>query len=139
MVDIEGYKLIHADHPGNIQRGGVCIYHKESLPVQIINQDYLKETPLLEMSCNSKKNIVSVIYRPSQITDEFDSFLSNFENFLNDINKHKPSFSVTTGEFNWRSFSCWCKHIDTIEELKLFSLTSSNGLFQLINEQHISK
>ena len=53
------------------------------------------------MSYNNKNVIVSFIHRsPSKSTDEFDSFLSNFENFLNDINKHKPSFSVTTGKFN---------------------------------------
>ena len=135
MIDIEGYKLIRADHPDNIKRGGVCIYYKESLPVQIINQHYLKEALLLEMSYNNKKVIVSVIYRsPSQSTDEFDSFLSNFENFLNDINKRKPSLSVVTGDFNSRSSSWWSKDTDTIEGLKLFSLTSSNGLSQLINE-----
>ena len=58
------------------------------------------------MSYNDKKVIVSVIYlSPSQSTDEFDSFLSNFENFLNDINKRKSSLSVVTGDFNSRSSS----------------------------------
>ena len=132
---IEGYKLIRTDHPDNIKRGGVCIYYKESLPVQIINQHYLKEALLLEMSYNNKKVIVSVIYRsPSQNTDEFDSFLSNFENFLNDINKRKPSLSVVTGDFNSRSSSWWSKDANAIEGLKLFSLTFSNGLSQLINK-----
>ena len=87
------------------------------------------------MNYNNKKVIVSVIYRsPSQSTDEFDSFLSNFENFLNDINKRKPSLSVVTGDFNSRSSSWWSKDTDTIEGLKLFSLISSNRLSQLINE-----
>ena len=141
LIDIEGYKLIRADHPDNIKRGEVCIYYKESLQVQIINQNYLKEALLLEMSCNNKKVIVSVIYfSPSQSTDEFDSFLSNFENFLNDINKRKPSLSVVTGDFNSRSSSWWSKDTDIIEELKLFSLTSSNGLSRLINEPtHLNK
>ena len=58
------------------------------------------------MSYNNKKVIVSVIYcSPSQSTDEFDSFLSNFENFLNDINKRKSSLSVVAGDFNSRSSS----------------------------------
>ena len=57
----------------------------------------LKEALLLEMSYNNKKVIVSFIYR-SPSTDEFDSFLSNFENFLNGINKRKPSLSVVTGD-----------------------------------------
>ena len=56
LIDIEGYKLIRADHPDNIKRGGVCIYYKESLPVQIINQHYLKEALLLDMSYNNKKS-----------------------------------------------------------------------------------
>ena len=66
--------------------------------------------------------------------DESGSFLSNFENVLNDINKRKPSLSVVTGDFNSRSSSWWSKETDTIEGLKLFSLTSSDGLSQLINE-----
>ena len=48
---------------------------------------------------NNKKVIVSVIQRcSSQSIDEFDSVLSNFENFLNDINKRKQSLSVVTGD-----------------------------------------
>ena len=87
------------------------------------------------MNYNNKKVIVSVIYRsPSQSTDEFDSFLSNFENFLNDINKRKPSLSAVTGDFNSRSSSWRSKDTDTIEGLKLLSLISSNRLSQLINE-----
>ena len=79
--------------------------------------------------------IVSVIYcTPSQSTDEFDSFLSNFENFLNNINKGKPPLSAVIGTFNSRSSSWWSKDSDTIEGFKLFSLTSSNRLSQLINE-----
>ena len=55
LIDIEGYKLILADHPDNIKRGGNCIYYKKSFPVQIINQHYLKEALLLEMSYKNKK------------------------------------------------------------------------------------
>ena len=135
LIDTEGYKLLRADHPDNIKRGGVCIYYKELLPVQIINQHYLKAALLLEMSYYNKKVIVSVIYcSPSQSTDEFDSFLSNFEIFLNDINKRKPSLSVVTGDLNSRSSSWWSKDTNNIEGLKLFSLTSYNRLSQLINK-----
>ena len=79
--------------------------------------------------------IVSVIYRsPSQNTNQFELFLSNLENFLSDINKRKPSSSVVTGDFNARSSSWWCNDINTIEGSHLYSLTSSNGFSQLINE-----
>ena len=48
MVDIQGYNLVHTDHPDNTRRGGVCIYYKESLPVGVINLPYYKEALLLE-------------------------------------------------------------------------------------------
>ena len=100
LIDIEGYKLIRANHPDNIKRGGVCIYYKESLPVRVISLPYFKGALLLEMSNNNKKVMVSVIYRsPSQTNDEFEAFLSNFQMLLNDINNRKPSLSVITGDF----------------------------------------
>ena len=87
LIEMEGYKLIRADHPGNIKRGGVCIYYKESLPVRVISIPYINEALLLEMSFNNKKVMVSVIYRsPSQTNDDFDAFLSNLQLLLDDIN-----------------------------------------------------
>ena len=75
--------------------------------------------------------VVSVTYRsPSQSTNEFDSFIFNFENLF----ERKSSLSVVTDDFNSRSSSWWSKDTDTIEGLKLFSLISYNGLSQLINE-----
>ena len=83
LIDIGRSKLIRADNPDNIKRGRVCIYCKESLPVQIINQYYLKEALLLEMSYNNKNVIVSVIYRsPGQSNDAFYSFRVSFNCFF---------------------------------------------------------
>ena len=31
LFEIDGGILVHADHPNNIERSGVCIYCKESL------------------------------------------------------------------------------------------------------------
>ena len=79
FIDIEGYKLIFADHPDNIKRGGVCIYYKGSLTVWVISLPYFKKGLLLEMSNNNEKVMVSVIYRsPSQTNDEFEAFLSKW-------------------------------------------------------------
>ena len=78
---------------------------------------------------------VSVIYHsPTQNNNEFEVFLYNMEKLLSDINKCKPSLSIITGDFNARSSYWWCTEIKTAEGLKLFSLTSSNGFSQLINE-----
>ena len=87
------------------------------------------------MDYNNKKVMVSVIYRsPSQTKNEFRSFLSNFQKILNEVNNNKPSLSVITGDFNSRCSSWWSNDTDTSEGLKLFSLTSSNGFSQLIND-----
>ena len=135
LLDIEGYCLVRADHPNNIKRGGVCVYYKESLPVRVINISYIKEALFLEMNYNNKKVIISVIYRfPSQNTHEFESFLLNFEHLLNDITQCKPSLSVITGDFNARSSSWWSNDINTREGLILYSVSSSAGFAQLMNE-----
>ena len=78
MPEIEGYNLVRADHLNNVKRGEDV---RESFPVRVINLPYFHEALLLQMSHNNKKVIVSVIYgSPSQNSDEFDLFLSSFEN-----------------------------------------------------------
>ena len=135
LLEIDGYNLIRLDHPNDIKTGGVCIYFKEILPVRIINIPYLKEALLLEMNYNNKRVIVSVIYRsPSQNNSEFDSFLRSVERLLSDIKKIRPFLSVIMGDFNARMSCWWSEDINTSEGLKLLSLTSANGVSQLINE-----
>ena len=135
MIQIEGYNLVRADHPDNIKRSGVCIYYKESLPVRIKTLPYFKEGLLLEMVNSNKKIIVSVIFRsPSQNNCEFESFITNFDYLLSEINKLKPSLAIITGDFNARYPAWWTKDVHTTEGSKLFSLTSANGFSQLINE-----
>ena len=87
------------------------------------------------MNNNNKRVIVSVIYRsPSQNNSEFDSFLRSVERLLSDIKKIKPFLSVITGDFNARTLCWWSEDINTSEGMKLLSLTSANGVSQLINE-----
>ena len=84
---------------------------------------------------NNKKVLVSVIYRsPSQSNCEFESFLTNCDYLLSEINKSKPSLAAITGDFNARSPAWWSKDIHSTKGSKLFSLTSANGFSQLTNE-----
>ena len=79
--------------------------------------------------------MVSVIYcSPSQNSNEFNLFLTHLENLFSDINNSKPFLSVVTRDFNARSSSWWPNDISTSEGTNLFSLVSSNGFSQLINE-----
>ena len=50
LLEIEGDNLVRADHLNSVNRGGFCIYYKESLPVRAINLPYFNEAFLLEMS-----------------------------------------------------------------------------------------
>ena len=87
------------------------------------------------MNYRNKKVIVSVIYcSPSQSINEFDSFLSNLEKLVSDVNNCKLALSVITGDFNARSQSWWSNDINTTEGSKLLALSSSNGFSQVMNE-----
>ena len=39
----QGYNLVRCNHPTNSKHGGVCVYYKESLPLKIIDIQYLQE------------------------------------------------------------------------------------------------
>ena len=62
-LELEGYMLVRADHPNNINRGRVCIYYKEFQPFRVINLPYLQEALLLELNDQNKKIIISSLYR----------------------------------------------------------------------------
>ena len=81
-LDLEAYKLVHADHPSNAKWGGVCIYYKESLTVTVIKFPYLQEALLLELNDQKKKKkkgISSLCCSPGQNSKEFKRFLTKFE------------------------------------------------------------
>ena len=50
---IPGYKLIRVDHPLDQKRGGICIYHKDFLPIKVNNESNLKECLNFNLSVNS--------------------------------------------------------------------------------------
>ena len=42
-LEIPGYDLFRADHPSNTKRGGVCIFYRNSLLLNIPDIQYLRE------------------------------------------------------------------------------------------------
>ena len=82
---INGYNIIHADHPSNNKKGGVCIYYQESLAVQLVKTNYLSKCLLCKVSINNKKGYVmlwffSVIHEQVAI---FNDILMNiFSNYI---------------------------------------------------------
>ena len=92
---IKDYKLVRADHPGNVKRGGVCVYFKESLPASCPPNPYLKECLIFEVSINNNRGYVVSMYRsPSQTSDGFNLFTTNLEKLVVNISSSNPHFYI---------------------------------------------
>ena len=136
-MNFPGYTLVRADYPGNVERGGLCIYFKESLSMRFLDvPGNLDECLLCELSFKKKKCFIATLYRsPSQSREEFEKFLGNFEVLIKSISNQKDAISIIMGDFNARS-SNWCKYdISNNEGVQIDSVTSIHGLEQLIYNQ----
>ena len=60
-LHINGYNLIRADHPSDTKRGGVAIYYKNYLPLQICDVSFLDECILLQMKFDEKECFFIII------------------------------------------------------------------------------
>ena len=70
---IKDYKLVRAYHAGDVKRGGVWVYFKES--VNCLPNPYVKECLIFVVSINNKKGYVISMYRsPSQTSDDFNDW-----------------------------------------------------------------
>ena len=128
-LSLDGYTLVRADDPGNVKRGGVCVYHKNILPICFLNISLLQECLVFEFTLEKQKCILMTLYRsPSQSNDEFDNFMTNFELTLDVINNMDPFLFIVLGDFNAKS--CNWKKTDksTSEGKKVEDIT----LMQLI-------
>ena len=57
-LKIQGYELIGVDHPSNQKRGGICIYHKNFLPIKVSNVSCLKECLNFSLSVHGNSVIL---------------------------------------------------------------------------------
>ena len=132
---LNGYQLIRADHPSNTKRGGVCIYHKESLVVRLVKLSSLSQRIVCEVFLQNCKGYIGIVYKsPSQDNIEFESFLSEFDELLSKTTSSTSLFTITLGDFNARS-STWRKEDETTTEgTHLEALTSLHNFGQLISE-----
>ena len=126
---------MRADHPNNVKRGGVCAYVRETLPFRNFSNSYLSECLTLEVTISNRKSYVITLYRsPSQTSDEFQSFISNLEKLLININSFDPHFVILPGDFNAKSKSWSINDTATEEGTILENVTSLFGLNQLISD-----
>ena len=74
-------------------------------------------TSYYEVTIESKNN-------PCQNSDEFESFLSNFEFLLQDISNRNPYLTLLFGDYNARNTKWWHYDITTTEGTQLEPTTT---------------
>ena len=132
---IPGYESIRVNNLSNQKRGGICIYHKDFLPIYVNHVSCLKECLNFNPSVNGKQCNITLIYgSPSQSSEEFDTFLSDFELQLDYIANRNPFVSMFVGGFDARSKN-WCSSDKTTYEDKILEyLTSQCGFKQVTSD-----
>ena len=93
---IDGYNLIRSDHPSNSKKGGVCMYHKEHIPLILRDDINTLDNCLVTEICsqNEKCFHICVYCSLSQNQDEFKNFCTNFDILLNNINDEHPLWLI---------------------------------------------
>ena len=100
ILEISRYNLVHSDHPLNGKRGGVCIYYKNYLPLQIFSVNYLSECINFEIMIGNKIcNFITLYRSPSQNQDDFQAFIDNLEMNLETLTQRNPFLMVVIGDF----------------------------------------
>ena len=85
-LEIAGYSLSRTDHASNSNRGGVCVYYKNSLALRLIDAHYFQECLIFEILIGGKShNIISLYRSPSQTSDFFEEFADNLQLSLDKI------------------------------------------------------
>ena len=83
----------------------------------------------------NKKGYTFSLYRsPSQIQDEFDNFLLNFEQLIDDTVTKNHFFILNTSDANFRKINWWKNDLSTTEVAQVDSRTTSDGVGQIISD-----
>ena len=101
----------------------------------------LNECLVLEIRIGGEKCFFSCLYRsPSQGREEFESFCTDFDLFLSNINDLSPACSIITGDFNARSTKWWKLDKENLEGREINIITRAAVYSQLINQsKHLTK
>ena len=132
---IPGYNIVRNDHPSDTKRGGVCVYYKQSLPLRVLDLNYLEECIIFEVNIENKQCIFMLNYRsPSQTPDEFEDYLTNFQLNIDSVLNLNPFLFCIFGDFNAKSTNWYRNGVTTTEGREIDSMTSQFGLHQIISE-----
>ena len=130
--------MIRPDHTSDSKKDGPCLYYKESLGVKITNLTARNECILCKVFIENCKGFIAVRYRSlSQNNDQFEKFLSLFEDLMNENTHSNPFFYLILGDFNVRFPTWWDDYKISIEGIRLDAFFSHHFLHQVIKKQHI--
>ena len=134
-LQISGYNLVPSDHPLNSRCGGVCIYYKNYLPLQIISVNYLSECINFEIMIGNKIcNFITLHRLPSQNQDDFQTSIDNLKMNLETLAQRNPFLMVVVGDFNAKS-KHWCSQDSAnFQSITIKNVMSQFGLSQIITE-----
>ncbi len=106
---IENYEIKRCDHPSNTKRGGVYIYYRNHLGIEIKPQlTTLDECLVAELKTGANRFFLCVCYRsPSQTSDEFEVFSRKWEETIINIDNFSPTAAIFLGDFNVKNSDWW--------------------------------
>ena len=124
-LEVPGYTLIRTDNPNNTKRGGVCIYYLNSLPLKVLDIQFLNECINFEINIGGKMCNFLCLYRsPSQTRDTFEAFADNLELTLDTRTNNNPFLIDAIGDFNTKTTNWYKNDTTSYEGLKLDAITS---------------
>ena len=95
--------------------------------------DFVK-VPLIEAFINEKCFFTCLYRSPSQSHEELESFCSNLDLLLSNINDQHPACSIIMGDFNAKYWK-WCTtDKNNTAGLEIDSITTASGYSQTINK-----
>ena len=111
------------------------MYYKNCLPLKVLDIRFLHESISLELRIGDKLcNFISLYRSLNQSSDDFVSFLDNFQLTLDTLAQKNLFLMVALGDFNAKSSNWYNKDITSDEGRKIEAVTSQYGLRQEINE-----
>ena len=137
-LNINGYAMKRCDHPSDNPRGGVCVYHKESLPLKLMPElTALTETLIMEVKIGSKKCFLTAIYRSpateNNTAEEINCFISKLQYTIENISKLNPYVSIIIGDLNAKN-TRWWGEVNDKSGMLLYDLFDNLNLIQVIDQ-----
>ena len=120
------------------QKGKVCIYYKEYLPlIRKIDICKLNKCIVTEITVNIDRCYLTCLYRsPNQNQEQFESFCENLIDILSGINNQQPKCSILVGDFNAKLSKWSPRHKDNKAGQDIDTFTTTSDYTQMLGSTY---